>query len=110
MPVDLVSDRIVTARKEHECSYWPWDGHCIQPGEKYRRSTLVFDDMYTWRSCAFHEAVARHMMRTWDYPDGIAEEDMRFELYEIWGDAERSADAGRRYEAPKFTIAREWEK
>lgn len=62
-----------TARKSHKCG---WCYGTIQPGEKYHRSTNVYDDhLYDWIAC---DACTALCPEVWDWagwPDeGIAED------------------------------------
>lgn len=72
-----------TARKPHSCD---WCYGRIQPGERYHRSTNVYDDrVYDWVSCNACEGLAA---RVWDWsyrPDeGIGEDS-----FSEWADAHR---------------------
>jgi hypothetical protein len=103
-----LSDTTRTARKHHVCSFHPYKAnehgimHSIEPGEKYRVTTHIGDDgPYTWKSCAYHDAVALVMMRDPYFPgDGITAMEMTEQFYEWWGDAEQHAERGLPYPVP----------
>ena len=53
--ITMLKDGHPTARKEHECMFC---GRIIRKGEKYHRSTFVYDDVYDWVECDKCEFVA----------------------------------------------------
>jgi len=54
-----------TARKTHPCD---WCYTTIQPGERYHRSTNIYDDrLYDWVSCLACQAL---LLAVWDWAYG----------------------------------------
>ena len=73
--ITIFKDLHPVARKEHECMFC---GRIINKGEKYHRSTLVYDDVYDWVECKKCEFVALELDMYDDCDDdGLREEDFR---------------------------------
>ncbi|MBR2399561.1 MAG: hypothetical protein IKA96_06355 [Alistipes sp.] len=62
-----------TARKEHRCS---WCGGTIKVGEKYERSTLIYDGQIYDFVCHLECRKATELLNVFDYDmgDGVDEE------------------------------------
>lgn len=76
-----------TARKAHQCD---WCYTAIQPGEKYRRSTNIYDErIYDWVSCLACDDLAP-IVWEWSYrPDeGIGEDSFAEWASDHQGDVE----------------------
>jgi hypothetical protein len=72
-----------TARKPHRCG---WCYGTIQPGEKYRRSTNIYDDhVYDWVSCAACDALCNVVWLWCGRPDEGMDED----LFQEWAQDHR---------------------
>ena len=81
-----------TARKAHKCG---WCYGTIQPGEKYHRSTNIYDDrLYDWIACV---ACARLCPLVWDWsyrPDeGVGEDSFQEWALDHQGDAQHAEAA-----------------
>ena len=74
--MDILKEQTPIAKKEHVCN---WCGGKIAKGEKYSRSTILFDDsIYDWIShLDCYELTGLLNMDDYDYGDGINEEDFR---------------------------------
>lgn len=106
----ILSDGFPKARKRHTCDAYPFQGHDIEPGEVYHSQSLIGDDgPYTFKTCAYHAAIMETMWRLFDYwPEGINGDDVCEQLYEWWGDAERSVDRGIPYPVPFDSVPKRW--
>lgn len=66
--------RMVTARKQHQCSLCT---DSIRPGEEYERATIIYDgrigDFLTCQPC-LDDNVTRHADRMFGYDDGVDDE------------------------------------
>lgn len=84
--ITVLKDKYPVARKPHKCTCC---GHIIQPGEKYHRQTLVYDDKpYDWvmdMDCdvAFDYIVDRLRFNGFDGEDGLGEDEFNEEIWEI---------------------------
>ena len=94
------------ARKAHRCD---WCYTTIQPGEKYHRSTNIYDDrIYDWIACAACDALC---LDVWDWsyrPDEGVGEDSFMEWAREHADVDpRARDylARRNHEAPAASAA-----
>ena len=69
MPIEL-NKSFPTARKEHKCS---WCGDTIKVGEKYERSTLIYDgQIYDWLChLECREVTSLLNVFDWDMGDGV---------------------------------------
>lgn len=105
-----IAEKSVVARKRHTCSWYPFqsvleenreDDHWIEPGETYRRTTIIDRGMgpRVWKSCLYHEAAARAMFSESGEPEHT-EYDMSEQLHEWWGEAVWHADRGLPYPMP----------
>ena len=64
--ITILKDLHPIARKEHECMFC---GRIIRKGDKYHRSTLVYDDVYDFVECEKCEYVAKELGMYDDYND-----------------------------------------
>ena len=84
--ITVLKDKYPVARKPHKCTCC---GHIIQPGEKYHRQTLVYDDTpYDWvmdMDCdvVFDYIVDRLRFNGFDGEDGLGEDEFNEEIWEI---------------------------
>lgn len=72
MTIITLGDKIVMARKHHECMHC---GGIIAPKTEYRKATYKYDDVYTWRThldCEdLYEAWLKfHDLKYWYFDDG----------------------------------------
>lgn len=84
-----------TARKAHRCD---WCYGPIEPGEKYRRSTNIYDDrLYDWIACNECDAISTDVW-VWAYqPDEGIGEDSFMEWAQAHRDDPTHGDAARAY-------------
>lgn len=73
--MDILSDKIVTARKKHRCMLC---GGVIEKGEKYNRATIIDGDIYDF-ICHKHCKALMSLLDMEDDGDGINEND--FTIY-----------------------------
>ena len=75
----LLSEKTVTARKAHQCM--TCHTTAIQPGDAYRRCSLVYDgSAYTWVQCAECDK-CYHYVWDWAY---ISDEGVGADQYQEW--------------------------
>lgn len=81
-----------TARKAHRCD---WCYGTIQPGEKYRRSTNIYDDhLYDWVACVACDDLAALVWEWAGRPDeGIGEDSFEEWAREHQGDPQQGFPA-----------------
>lgn len=74
--MDILKEQTPIARKEHVCF---WCGGKIAKGEKYRRSTILFDGrIYDWKSHLDCDELTG-LLDMYDYDDGDGIDEVTFE-------------------------------
>ena len=70
--LEIISQQVRKARKEHECD---WCLMKIKKGEQYEHSTLKLDDIYTWKNHLDCQKLYKELnMYDHDYGEGIDSE------------------------------------
>lgn len=81
--MDIITDDVVTAKKEHRCSFC---GKTIVPGERYRNQFIADGgDSYTWKSCLPCERfVEKFNVQEGCWDEGITQMDFQDSVIELW--------------------------